>query len=369
MAQQSLFILAGEASGDLLGGKLIESINSLYPEQYQIRGIGGDKMQTAGCDIIVPAKELAIMGFWEVLTSLAKIKKYLNVVKENLAANPPDLLILIDFSGFNLRVAKIAKSLGIKVLFYVSPKIWAWHYSRIKKIKKYVDHMAVFFDFEVNLYKKEGVPVTLIGHPLLDCTSQVKTPERQNAKTSTIALLPGSRKQEIKHLMPTMIKASHIIRAQLPKAKFILPLASTIDRSLIEQFNPENIEVTTQSTQAVLAQSDAAIVCSGTATLETALYQVPMVIIYKLGWISYLLGRMLIKVKFIGLCNIVAQQETAKELIQHQASPAAIAHEALKLLQTQSYREHRLQQLQSMRSKLGEAGGSDKLARLIHDLK
>ena len=369
-----VFLIAGEASGDLLGARLIADLKARDANLYY-SGIGGPKMQQAGCKIILPSEQLAVMGLWEVLIYAFTIFRALQLVKRYLITTHPDLIVLIDFAGFNLKVAKIAQALNIKVLFYVSPKIWAWNYRRIHKIKQFVNHMAVLFPFEVALYQQVRLPVTFVGHPLTEMIPE-QTPASllpyQNLKLNpnlpVIGILPGSRKQEIKYLMPTLIATCEIIQQQLPGVQFVLPLAPTLDRKLFDSYKLAHIKIITQDAHTVLPLCHAAIICSGTATLETALFKVPMVIVYRMNWLSYLLARLLVKVKFIGLCNIVAQREVAKEFIQQAANPKSISEEIVRLIKKKDYRAQRIALLMQVRRNLTEGVQAQPIAELANKL-
>ncbi len=368
-SNQKILIVAGEASGDLLGAHLAKAILALEPNTILI-GMGGPQMQSAGVDIIIDADKLAVVGVWEILKHLGDIRSAMHTLKQLFKTDPPDLVIFIDYPGFNLRMAKQAKRAGIKVLYYVSPQIWAWRYGRIKKIKKYVDRMAVLFAFEEKLYQKEDMPVSFVGHPLVDIAIPTLTPNevaiqlQLDTQKPIIALFPGSRHSEITRLMPVIVSAVELIRAQLPAAQFVLPLASSLSREDLRDYLIPEIQVVENNTYNLLPLCTAAICASGTATLEIALQQIPLLIIYKVAPLSFWLGKNLIKTPFIGLCNIVAEEKVALELIQHDANATIIAEQILRLVTEPDHREKTSDKLAQVKLKLGGGGGSEKVARV-----
>ncbi|WP_423062699.1 lipid-A-disaccharide synthase [Candidiatus Paracoxiella cheracis] len=368
-SNQKILIVAGEASGDLLGAHLAKAILALEPNTILI-GMGGPQMQSAGVDIIIDADKLAVVGVWEILKHLGDIRSAMHTLKQLFKTDPPDLVIFIDYPGFNLRMAKQAKRADIKVLYYVSPQIWAWRYGRIKKIKKYVDRMAVLFAFEEKLYQKEDMPVSFVGHPLVDIAIPTLTPNevaiqlQLDTQKPIIALFPGSRHSEITRLMPVIVSAVELIRAQLPAAQFVLPLASSLSREDLRDYLIPEIQVVENNTYNLLPLCTAAICASGTATLEIALQQIPLLIIYKVAPLSFWLGKNLIKTPFIGLCNIVAEEKVALELIQHDANATIIAEQILRLVTEPDHREKTSDKLAQVKLKLGGGGGSEKVARV-----
>lgn len=358
------FILTGEASGDLHGAKLAESIFRLDDDAV-IQGIGADKMEKQGVDIVKYSHEINIMGFWEVLTKLATVKKFFNFTTEYLASWKPDALVLVDFGGFNLRIAKWAKKNNIKVFYYISPKLWAWNQKRAYKIQKYVDKMYVILPFEVEFYKQFDVEAIYVGNPLLD---RIQRDENNKNKDNFILLLPGSRVQEINSILPNMLRAL----ADFPNEKFKIAKADNLEANLLENhlntFCPKeiqpNIEIVPDSTYELIKKAKAAIVTSGTATLETALHYTPQVVCYITNPISYWIGKKVIKVKYISLVNLILQKGLVKELIQGESSPLHIASE-LKQLLDENYRNKMIKGYDELWSIVGEAGASEKTARDI----
>lgn len=345
-----ILISVGEASGDMHAANLISDVLKKNAD-VTFYGMGGSLMQQAGARILVDAKDLAIIGGFEIVTHCFKIAHAFRVMQRALKHDRPDLLILVDYAGFNLRLAKYAKKLGIKVLYYISPKIWAWHQSRVKIIKKNVDVMAVIFPFEVDFYKRFDVSAVFVGNPLL----KIVKPTRDIAATKikygldldakTIGLLPGSRLGEIKRLLPIMLVTAELLQAQVPKTQFVLPLASSITMSDLTpylQHTNVKIQIVTDDTYNIVKACDAAIVKSGTATLETTLLGTPFVLIYKKSSLEAFFIRRIIKIPFIGLSNILANKKIVVELLQEEANPEQIAQEVAKILVNDSYREQML---------------------------
>lgn len=361
-------MLAGEASGDLLGANLARELLRQQPD-LRLSAMGGKPMQQAGVDIIVDNQSLAVMGWWEIIKNFAVIHRAMRTIKQTLKNDPPDLLILIDYPGFNLRMAKFAKAHGVKVLYYVSPHIWAWKYGRIKTIKRCVSHIAVLFDFEVEIYRREQVPVTFVGHPLTTLVHASETPEtiyhryQLDPHRPIIALFPGSRRQELKHLLPIVLAATVKIREAIPGVQWVMPLATNLRQEDLHL--PPDITVVKNDTYNLLSICTAAIVKSGTSTLEVALSQVPLVIIYKGGPFNYWMARMLVKVKQIGLCNIVARKLIAKELIQYAVTADNIAAETIRLVTDQAYRAKMLADLAILHATLStNQPGSETVAQI-----
>lgn len=336
------YIIAGEASGDLHGSNLISELIKL-DNQAVIRCWGGDKMQTAGASIVKHYKELAFMGFIEVFLNLKTILSNLKFCKKDMQEFNPDILILIDYPGFNLRIAQWAKQQGLKVIYYISPQIWAWKENRVHQIKKSVDKMLCILPFEIEFYAKWNYEVEYVGHPLIEVVNQaiknkkaLETDRREKRKNLNpilapiVAILPGSRKQEIKTKLPIMLMAAK----QMPQVRFILAKAPSLDDSFYEKiFQQVNFEIeTTTNTYNLLNHAQAAMVTSGTATLETALFEVPEVVCYKGSSISYQIAKKLIKIKYIALVNLIMQKEVVKELIQHELTSENLIKELNELL-------------------------------------
>ncbi len=368
MKNPKILMIAGEASGDNLGAEVVSSLYQLSPD-IQISAIGGKAIQAAGAEILMDSKELAVMGIWEVLTHARIIRKAYNRVKQYLTEEKPDVVILVDYPGFNLRIAKLAKSLDCKVLYYVSPKIWASRYGRIHMIRQSVDHMVVFFKFEEELYQKEGVPVSLVAHPLEILTQKPVDTDAilkelgLDPSAPIIALLPGSRKSEIKNHLPILIESQKFIQQSIQNAQFVIPLASTIDQSQIQPQLGPNIKLTTHKAYEIFKLSQAAVIASGTATLEAALSKVPMVIIYKI--LGFHIVKHFVKIPYAGLCNIAAKKFIAPEFLQENAKPQVIADEIIKLVRDLEYRKKILKEYDLVPLALGQEEPGPKVAKLV----
>ena len=367
-----IMIVAGEASGDIYGAELVREALKLDPRLH-FSGIGGARMREAGVETLVDSAQMAVVGLIEVIRHFDVIASAFTRLKRILLGAPPDLLILIDYPGFNLRLAKVARKAGVRVLYYISPQIWAWRQGRVKKIARLVDHMAVILPFEVPFYEKHHVPVSFVGHPMTDIV-QV-TASRAEAAASLgldprrkiVGLFPGSRRNEIERLLPVIVDAAVILQRDFPDIQFVLPLASTLAK---EDILPRlegrglNVRISSERIHDLIRSCDAIISVSGTVTLEIALVGTPMVIIYRLAALTYQLAKRLVKVENIGLCNIVAGGTVVQELIQDDASPENMAAEITRLLTDDTYNQGIRERLSAIRSRLGEGGASANVARL-----
>jgi len=373
---QKIFIIAGEASGDLHGADLVHKLKNKYPE-IQLFGMGGKLMQQAGVDILIDIKETAFVGLFDILKNLSKIFTIFKKIKTALSAQRPDLIILIDYPAFNLRLAKIATKAHVKVLYYISPQIWAWHASRIKIIKRYVDHMAVILPFEVEIYKKAEVPVTFVGHPLLKIVkpnisidAAKKSLGLPNNRT-IIGLMPGSRKSEITYLLPIMLKAAELLQDRYPNIQFLLPLASSLDeRDLALHLTDTQllpIHIIKEDHYNAMQTCDAIIAASGTATLEVTILGIPLAIIYKTSPIEAFLGRRLMKIKYLGLCNVIAGKEIVQEFLQEKAEPHAIAKEISRILDDESYRRKIISDMNLVKQALDVPTGNS-IERVVEEV-
>lgn len=367
-------IIAGEASGDLHAAKLVRAINELQPDIHFF-GIGGSNMRAAGVDTLVDARDMAVVGLVEIWAHRKIIFGALRQMRELLHQQPPDMLILVDYPEFNLRLAKTAKQLGIKVLYYISPQIWAWRQHRVKTIRQRVDHMAVVFPFEVAFYQQHHVPVTFVGHPLVEEVSSSASPVvlRQTfgftSHAPLIGLFPGSRHSEVKRLLPIILQSAVLFKQRHPDAQFILPLAPTFTNADVQEYlqgyEPLGIKLISDRTYDVIAACDAIVTVSGTVTLEIALLGTPMVIINRLARFTYAIVHRMVKIKYIGLCNIVADRSIVPELIQDQATPENIANELQRLTYDKAYRATMLTDMAQIESKLGKPGGIVNAAKLV----
>ncbi|MDK9719480.1 MAG: lipid-A-disaccharide synthase [Trichlorobacter sp.] len=371
--QRRVMIVAGEASGDIYGAGLVRAVHAADPA-FSFFGIGGPRMREAGCETLVDSADMAVVGLVEVLKHFNVIAAAFLKLKKILLETPPDLLILIDYPGFNLRLAKVAKKAGVKVLYYISPQIWAWRQGRVKKIKRLVDHMAVILPFEAPFYERAGVPVSFVGHPMADLVKVSLTHEQ--AATSfgldparlIVGLFPGSRRSEVSRLLPTIIDAAHLLKQRFPDIQFALPLASTLtDADLAPWLVDCNlpITVTRERIHDLMRACDAVISVSGTVTLEIALVGTPLIIIYKLAPLTFQLAKRLVKVEHIGLCNIVAGEAVAKELIQDDASPEQIAADIEQILSDGLYNDGIRNRLSHVRERLGGGGADLRMASLV----
>lgn len=350
------YIIAGEASGDLHGSNLIKELQKL-DARATIRCWGGDKMKATGANLVKHYKELAFMGFAEVIKNLPAILKNFKFCKKDISAFNPDVVIFIDYPGFNLRMAKWAKQNNYKTVFYISPQVWAWKESRVKAIKKYVDKMMVILPFEKQFYKKWNFEVEYVGHPLVPVVdTYIKEHSGIQPDAHTIALLPGSRKQEINTKLPVMLEATKNFKDH----HFIIAKAPSIEDEFYEGFikGHDNVKMEADNTYSILMQSSAALVTSGTATLETALFNVPEIVCYKAGSISYEIGRRLIKLKFICLVNLIMNKEVVKELIQHNLTPEKITIELKSILFDTQKREKIKQDYSQLKEMLSKGGNA-----------
>ena len=355
-----VMLVAGEASGDLHAAKLAAGVLARRND-VRFFGIGGTEMRKAGVDILIDSAELAVVGLFEVLAHRKVIFGALNQMRELLRSEPPDLLILTDYPDFNLRLAQTAKQLGIKVLYYISPQVWAWREGRVKTIRERIDMMAVVFPFEETFYQKHQVPVRYVGHPLND---EVRASAERDIllqefglkpANKTVGLFPGSRQSEIRRLLPIILESAAQLKQQHPELQFLLPIASTLSADDIKPYldNYQALSITMVSDRSydVMEACDAIITVSGTVTLEIALLGKPMVIINKLAWLSYHIIKRMFKLDYIGLCNIVANERLVPELIQHDAQAGKIYTEIEKMLYDEAYRNsirEKLSRIQSM---------------------
>tara|TARA_R110000868_G_scaffold84822_6_gene238974 strand:+ start:50422 stop:51558 length:1137 start_codon:yes stop_codon:yes gene_type:complete len=372
MTTKKIMLIAGEASGEEHGASLVKAISS-KSSNIIFTGIGGREMRAAGVDTFADCAELAVMGFTDVIGHLPTIIKIFKATVEHIKQQKPDLLILIDYPGFNLRLAKKAKQLGVKVLFYISPQVWAWRQGRVKSIAKVVDHMAVIFPFEVDFYSKANIPVTYVGHPLTHSVKSNLTTEQAREKfgiattNKVVGLLPGSRNREIQRLLPTILESARLIKLRVPNTQFIMPLASTIDKETIQTYLKRyavDVKIVEGDNYNVMQACDALITSSGTATLEAALMTTPMVIIYKVPFVTGLIMRHLIKIKHVGLANIVAGKNAVPELLQERAKPKYISQAIIKMLTDAQYQQQIVADLTEVKTNLGHEDGSENVAKI-----
>ncbi|MEO6844967.1 MAG: lipid-A-disaccharide synthase [Ginsengibacter sp.] len=354
------YIISGEASGDLHGSNLIKELQKLDIDA-NIRCWGGDKMQATGATMVKHYKELAFMGFVEVVKNLPAILKNIKFCKTDISSFNPDVIIFIDYPGFNLRIAKWAKEKHYKTVFYISPQVWAWKENRVKSIKRDIDKMIVILPFEKKFYEKWNYQVEYVGHPLVEVIENfIKDHPGITKSPNTIALLPGSRKQEIKTKLPVMLAAAQ----NFPDYEFIVAKAPSIEDDFYEDFirGYKNVKVIANDTYSLLMRSVAALVTSGTATLETALFEVPEIVCYRAGNLSYQIAKRLIKLKFICLVNLIMNREVVKELIQNDLTSEKITFELKKILSDPEKREKMQGDYSQLKKLLSEGGNASKNA-------
>ena len=368
--QPCVAIIAGEASGDQHGAKLVRAMQKKQPELF-FCGIGGPALRQAGVRIVVDAAELTVVGITEVFSKIPDILKGMGIIKKLLKSLKPDLLILIDFPDFNLHVAAGAKKLGIPVLYYISPQIWAWRRGRGKRIGKLVDHMAVILPFEDKFYQEFDVPVTFVGHPLLDdALPSVGQALKVGIQVPpVIGLVPGSRENEVTRLLPIMMDAGEILKKRLKQVTFIISQAVSIPPGLIQNIIDRHpgwgeVEVVSDGVERVFERCDAIMAASGTVTLQAAIHGMPQVIVYKVSPVSAWLAKILVRVPNVGLVNLVAGREFAPELLQNDATGDNIASAIQHILKDEDELNQLRRRLIALRDVLGGAGASNRVAEL-----
>lgn len=357
------YIIAGEASGDLHASNLISALKEL-DSKAEFRGWGGDRMMNNGAVIVKHYRDLAFMGFAEVISNLKTILSNLSYCKKDILEYKPDAVILIDYPGFNLRIASFLHKQGIKVIYYISPQVWAWKKSRVKIIKKVVDKLLVILPFEKEFFRMHGVEAEFTGHPLLDAISETASSVAFKEKQKrVVALLPGSRKQEIKKVLPLMLS----VIPDFKDVTFIIAGVNSIPKSFYQEIIQDNpIEIEFNNTYKLLMKSNAALVTSGTATLETALFDVPEVVCYKGSWLSYTIARQLVKVKYISLVNLIMDRPVVKELIQSDLNKKNLKRELDQLLGNTEYKNQMLLEFNDLKEMLGGIGASHRAAMSIN---
>jgi len=368
-------VVAGEASGDMHAASLVKALQRL-DTKLRFYGVGGEKLREAGVELSANAADMAVVGLTEVFLKLPFILKVMKRLTKSWSVEKPAALILVDYPDFNLRLARRAHARGIKVFYYISPQVWAWRKGRLNTIRDHVDKMAVILPFEETLYRQAGIDADFVGHPLLDMVPPVSTQASAREKIGlppeicTVSLLPGSRPGEVARLLPLCLKAAEEMQRHR-EIRFVLPLASTLSPDFVSGIiarHQVKVSLVSDAIYDVLAASDLAIVASGTATLEAALLETPMIVIYRVSRLSYLLGRMFIQVKNIGLVNIMAGTTIVPELIQGTASPERIASLATALLDDPEARTKMKAALSRIKQQLGMPGAAERAARLVGEL-
>ncbi|MCF6237672.1 MAG: lipid-A-disaccharide synthase [Candidatus Marinimicrobia bacterium] len=379
-----IMIVTGESSGDLHGANLIKAVKALSAETSFL-GVGGRKMAAAGCDILIPSEKLAVMGLVEVIGHLPVIWRSFQQLKGELNASPkPDALVLIDFPDFNLRLAHQAKKAGVPVLYYISPKVWAWRKGRVKKIAENVDSLAVIFPFEPLLYDGLDILVKYVGHPLLDefATAAEGVDLRQELEIPTtkkmVGLFPGSRHSELRYMLETLAGSAQLIHDRFPEVHFLVPIANSLTKDEVKSQFPFDLPISyiesgiTESDRAtiyaVAGSCDTILTVSGTVTLQIALVGTPMAIFYKASTLTYEIGKRLVKIDHFGLPNIVVGRRVAPEFLQEMATPQALADEALRVLSDADYAESMRDGLRKVQGELGEPGCSSRVAEMLLDM-
>jgi len=361
-----LFCIAGEASGDLHCSNLIKALRELSDEPIHFMGIGGDRMATQQCQLIAHIRDTQYMGFVTVAKNLHRILKLFQKTKRAILQAKPHAIILVDYPGFNLRIAKWASQKGFKVFYYISPQVWAWKKSRVNIIKKYVDHLFCILPFEPEFYARYGVDVTFVGHPLLDVIEpnerrifEVRS-ERDFRQKPTLVLLPGSRKEEIKHMLPVMLRVAE----RFPDLNVSIAAAPSIQKEYYESFFiKKKFPIFQHQTYQLLRLADYALVTSGTATLEAALFRVPQIICYKGDWISYWIARLLVKIPFIGLPNLIMGRQIVPELIQGDFNEDNVTKHLNAYLTNEELRKQTQAAYRELYEKLGGKGASYRVAK------
>ena len=378
MSDLSLMIVAGERSGDLLGAELARALRERLAD-VNLFGCGGDAMRQAGVDTVVDSHPLTMMGITEVISGLPRAYRALQTLVAEVDRRRPQLAVLIDFPDFNLRLAKRLKKRGVRVVYFVSPQVWAWRSGRLRQLKAHIEKMLCIFDFEEAIYRQAGIPVEYVGHPMVDLVRPNLTREKFFARVgldqgkTTVALLPGSRAKEVSRILPTMLAAAGRISLNR-KVQFVVAAAPTLDadwveRTLLEPFAGRlTIRVATQATHDALRHCDVAIVASGTATLEAALCERPMVVVYRLSRLTYRIGRLLVKLPFYSMVNILAGKQVVPELIQSDFTPARVAGEVEYLLDHSQAREEMAANLRALKARLGPGGAVGRAADAVVEL-
>jgi lipid-A-disaccharide synthase len=361
------YIIAGEASGDLHASNLIRELKKL-DANAEMRGWGGNLMKEQGAEIVKHYRDLAYMGFIEVIANLRTILQNIRFCKEDILNFNPDVIILVDYPGFNLRIASFAKLKGFKVFYYISPQVWAWKQSRVNQIKKHVDKMFVILPFEEKFYSEWNYKVDFVGHPLLDAIEQRQSNGRMFRQKNglnekpVVALLPGSRQQEISTMLPLMLS----IKNEFPDYQFVVGAAPSVHEGFYEKLTKnKDVKIVVDQTYDLLENAEAALVTSGTATLETALFEVPEVVCYKGNKFSYYIAWSLVKVDYISLVNLIMGKEIVKELIQDELNKENLKKELEKLLYNNEYRNKIIEKYKILKAKLGGSGASSETAKLM----
>ncbi len=371
MTVKRVMMIAGEASGDMHAAGVVRELKRQNPS-IEIFGMGGEQMGREGMDLTVHMSHMAFMGFVEVVRHLRTILRVQRALEQQMDRRPPDVVLLVDYPGFNLRFAQAAQQRGIPVLYYISPQVWAWHRSRVKKMKRLVNKMHVIFPFEEEIYAAEGILVQFVGHPLVERLTVQTTKEEflrrhgLSPDKKLLGMFPGSRAQEIDRILPTMIRSAEILRSMM-NVQVAIGVAPNLGREALSASVPASsgIHLIENATYDLMLHADAAIVTSGTATLEAGFFGTPMAVVYKTSPVTYAIGRMLVDVRHIGLVNIVAGRGIVPELIQHECTPERLVATMTPLLTNAAVASAMRQSLSVVRERLGSGGASAKVAASI----
>lgn len=369
-----LLVSSGEPSGDLYGAELVRHLRRRLPT-LTVFGVGGDRLSEQGATLVAHVRDLAVVGIVEVVRHIPTIRQALKRTVMEVDRHRPDAAVLIDYPDFNLRLAGELRARGVPTVYYVSPQVWAWKRGRIQRIRETVSHMAVIFPFEEALYRDAGVPVTYVGHPLVDLVHPAA--DRRGFVSGlgldptrpVVAMLPGSRSSEVANNLPRLIEASKIVQRRRPDTQFVLAVAPLLDAEAIEaRCSGVPIRVVANQTHAMVGAADLALVASGTATVETALLATPMVVVYRVAPITYALGRPFVRVAHFAMVNLIAGREVVPELIQSRFTPERVASEALSLLEDPSRAGRMREDLAEVRRRLGGPGASARAATIVAEL-
>lgn len=375
-APYRLMVAAGEASSDTHASHALSALRQQGVD-FTAFGMGAGALQSQGMDITVDCRELAVIGIVDVLLNYHKFRARLTRLRQAMRAEMPDLLIIVDYPDFNLKLAETAKSLGIPVLFYISPQVWAWRPGRVHRIGQLVSHMAVLFPFEVEVYQKAGIPVTYVGHPLVDDAVSSLTHEQarahfnQDPDAPLLTLLPGSRNGEIRRHLPLMLDTVRQMLSSRPELRCLMPIAPTLDREVVQSMIDPSLPITLVEGQACdsMRAADVVLTASGTATLETAMIGTPMVVMYVISKLNHAIMKRMIRIKDIALVNIVAGRRIVPEFVQDAATPAALSDAVLTLLDQPQQAQEMRDALLEVQNRMGDGGASSRVATLIAELR
>jgi len=367
-------MVAGEASGDMYGAEVARGLLRKFPD-CQIYGLGGQRMRGVGVQLEGDISKTAVVGPFEMVSSLAVLYRVFRRLADRVETDPPTAAILIDFPDFNLRLAKRVKDAGVPIVYYISPQVWAWREGRLKQLRRLVNKMLVIFPFEEALYRQAGVDVEFVGHPLVDMVRTTKSKEEFCAtytldpRKPIVALLPGSRRKEVQFILPTLCEAAALMNEQKPDAQFVLPIASGLDRGLLERIiQSRPITIVTNDTYNAIRYARAAIVASGTATLETALLGTPEVIVYRISQATWLLGKLLLKVRLFGIVNIILGEEVVPELFQERMTPEQVSKTALRLMDDVWIQSRIRGNYEKLRRQLGSGNVAERVVEAVAKL-